>query len=98
MIKAFLASLAAALLALLLALVVTAGIAESMSARQAGNAWLAFIATEVLTLALSVGGYRRLAAHWGGAPAPTWSWLLFGLLVGAASALIGLLGLLLLNR
>jgi len=98
MIKAFAAALLAALAAWLLALIVTAVLAERMSARQAGNALLLFGLADLAIVAASVWLYRWLGASWGQAPVPTWSLLLFGALAAVAGLAMLLFTMLLLNR
>jgi hypothetical protein len=98
MIKAFATALVAALAAWLLALIVTAVLAERMSARQAGNALLLSGLADLMILAASVWLYRWLGASWGQAPVPTWSLLLFGALAVLAGSGVLLFTMLLLNR
>jgi hypothetical protein len=95
---AFVATGAAALLALMAGVVLTAGLSSDMSARQAGDALVWMGVLQLLAVVGFVAGFRWLARRWSGVSPPWWSLPLLGVMVLAVAAVLFFLAMIMMNR
>ncbi len=77
---------------------VIAGLTEHMSVGAAGNGLMIFAGIDIITVGVSVWGFRRLGAAWGNKVPSLWLVVPFGALSGLLGVLMLVAIVVLLNR